>query len=543
MVGGFASLTVGLGLMVTATAVSHHHAPGAAEGLWVAAWILFLPGPVCVVALLARFLQVRPRIRPRSTETALQVQGSEAQVVALCQKALAMQRFKGISVENDGMIVARLRTTGQRRRSQIEVRVEPTESGVLVHARCEARPESAASLFRHPSELVVAKFASGLSALTVVCRIQRGAQGDPQLFDASSQRISEPGSAHGLPEDRGVNGLAVAALVLGILWIFWVGSILAAIFGHIGLGQIRRRGQSGRGMALAGVLLGWAGIAVLVSAVVLATVTGLNAEDRKPPAQILRDAISASEKASSVHLSGWSGGSSSSLANVDLVLSKGASGGSIIESEGTFGLVVANGYVYLKADASFWQQTTGDPSAAQTLGGRWIKGSEKSSDFSGFSKLTQVFGQIKVRGKLFKESDVQLDGMSVIPLTDSRGDDDLRGRHRAASHRANCPQRTIARRPRAGESRRVRHRTGTVGPHWRDRHDLLAVGLIAGDARARRRPVAIAWRDSRRSRPPMTAGRRREPKGPPGRTLGGLAATSRHRGPGSRSDRRRSSWC
>jgi hypothetical protein len=421
VVGGFASLTVGLGLMVTATAVSHHHAPGAAEGLWVAAWILFLPGPVCVVALLARFLQVRPRIRPRSTETALQVQGSEAQVVALCQKALAMQRFKGISVENDGMIVARLRTTGQRRRSQIEVRVEPTESGVLVHARCEARPESAASLFRHPSELVVAKFASGLSALTVVCRIQRGAQGDPQLFDASSQRISEPGSAHGLPEDRGVNGLAVAALVLGILWIFWVGSILAAIFGHIGLGQIRRRGQSGRGMALAGVLLGWAGIAVLVSAVVLATVTGLNAEDRKPPAQILRDAISASEKASSVHLSGWSGGSSSSLANVDLVLSKGASGGSIIESEGTFGLVVANGYVYLKADASFWQQTTGDPSAAQTLGGRWIKGSEKSSDFSGFSKLTQVFGQIKVRGKLFKESDVQLDGMSVIPLTDSAG--------------------------------------------------------------------------------------------------------------------------
>ena len=224
-----------------------------------------------------------------------------------------------------------------------------------------------------------------------------------------------------MPEDRGVNGLAVAALVLGILWIFWVGSILAAIFGHIGLGQIRRRGQSGRGMALAGVLLGWAGIAVLVSAVVLATVTGLNAEDRKPPAQILRDAISASEKASSVHLSGWSGGSSSSLANVDLVLSKGASGGSIIESEGTFGLVVANGYVYLKADASFWQQTTGDPSAAQTLGGRWIKGSEKSSDFSGFSKLTQVFGQIKVRGKLFKESDVQLDGMSVIPLTDSAG--------------------------------------------------------------------------------------------------------------------------
>jgi hypothetical protein len=418
VIGGLASLTVGIGLM--ATAVSRHRAPGVAEGLWVVAWILFLPGPVCAVALLARFLQVRPRIRALTTETALRVQGSQAQVVALCQKALAMERFKGISVDSDGTIVAWLRTTGQRRRSQIEVRMKPTESGVLVHARCEARPESAASLFRHPSQLVVAKFASGLSALTDVRREQQGAQGEPPPFDASSQRASEPWSAHSLPEDRGVNGLAVAALVLGILWIFWIGSILAAIFGHVGLGQIRRRGQSGRGMALAGVVLGWAGIALLVSVVVLATVTGFNAEDRKPPAQILRDAVAASENASSVHLSGWSG-SSSSLVDADLVLSKGASGGSLTESEGAIGLVVANGYVYLKADASFWQQATGDSSAAQALGGRWIKGSETNSDFSGFSKLTHVFGQIKVQGKLYKEPDVTLDGMSVIPLTDSRG--------------------------------------------------------------------------------------------------------------------------
>jgi len=420
VIGGFASLTVGIGLMATATAVSHHRAPGVAEGLWVVAWVLFLPGPVCAVALLARFLQVRPRICPRTTETALQVQGSQAQVVELCQKALATRRFKGISVDHDGMIMAKLRTTGQRRRSLIEVRVEPTESGVLVHARCEARPESAASLFRHPSDLVVAKFASGLSGLTDVRREQQGAQAELPLFEASPQGIGGPWSAHNLPEDRGVNGWAVAALVLGILWIFWIGSILAAIFGHIGLGQIRRRGQSGRGMAIAGVVLGWAGIALLVSVIVLATITGVNAEDRKPPAQILRDAVAASENASSVHLSGWSG-SSSSLVDADLVLSKSVSGGSITESEGAIGLVVANGYVYLKADASFWQQTTGDSSVAQTLDGRWIKGSETDSAFSDFSKLTRVFAQIKVQGQLYKEADVTLDGMSVIPLNDSRG--------------------------------------------------------------------------------------------------------------------------
>jgi len=35
----------------------------------------------------------------------------------------------------------------------------------------------------------------------------------------------------------GTNGLAIAALVLGILWLYWVGSILAVIFGHIALSR------------------------------------------------------------------------------------------------------------------------------------------------------------------------------------------------------------------------------------------------------------------------------------------------------------------
>src|SRR5947199_1356359 len=30
------------------------------------------------------------------------------------------------------------------------------------------------------------------------------------------------------------NGMAVASLVLGIVWLFWVGSILAVVFGYVG---------------------------------------------------------------------------------------------------------------------------------------------------------------------------------------------------------------------------------------------------------------------------------------------------------------------
>ncbi|MDQ1602221.1 MAG: hypothetical protein QOE01_66 [Actinomycetota bacterium] len=63
------------------------------------------------------------------------------------------------------------------------------------------------------------------------------------------------------PQPQPTNGLAVASLVLGILWLFWLGSLLAVIFGHIALSQIRRRGEGGRGMAIAGLVLGYIGVA------------------------------------------------------------------------------------------------------------------------------------------------------------------------------------------------------------------------------------------------------------------------------------------
>jgi hypothetical protein len=62
------------------------------------------------------------------------------------------------------------------------------------------------------------------------------------------------------------NGLAVAGMVLGIVWVYWIGSILAVIFGHVALSQIKKNpGQySGRGMAIAAVVLGWIGVAILI---------------------------------------------------------------------------------------------------------------------------------------------------------------------------------------------------------------------------------------------------------------------------------------
>ncbi|MDT0309065.1 DUF4190 domain-containing protein [Streptomyces sp. DSM 44917] len=70
------------------------------------------------------------------------------------------------------------------------------------------------------------------------------------------------------PPPRRVNGMAVAALVLGIVWVYWIGSILALIFGYIARRQIRERYESGDGMAVAGIVLGWVGVGVLALVVV-----------------------------------------------------------------------------------------------------------------------------------------------------------------------------------------------------------------------------------------------------------------------------------
>ena len=60
------------------------------------------------------------------------------------------------------------------------------------------------------------------------------------------------------------NGMAIASLVLGILWIYGLGAILALVFGYMAKKQIRERGEGGCGLATAGIVLGWIGIVGLV---------------------------------------------------------------------------------------------------------------------------------------------------------------------------------------------------------------------------------------------------------------------------------------
>ena len=62
------------------------------------------------------------------------------------------------------------------------------------------------------------------------------------------------------------NGFAIASLVAAILWMWWLGAIAAVIAGHVALGQINRSGgaQRGRGLAIAGLALGYLELAALM---------------------------------------------------------------------------------------------------------------------------------------------------------------------------------------------------------------------------------------------------------------------------------------
>ncbi len=84
---------------------------------------------------------------------------------------------------------------------------------------------------------------------------------------------------------RKTSGMAIASLVLGILWVYWLGSILALVFGYLAKREIRDSNEpiEGNGLATAGIVLGWVGVGtltVMIGLIALALV--FDKEEKKP---------------------------------------------------------------------------------------------------------------------------------------------------------------------------------------------------------------------------------------------------------------------
>jgi hypothetical protein len=64
------------------------------------------------------------------------------------------------------------------------------------------------------------------------------------------------------------DGLAVASLILSLVWLGGLGALLAVIFGHMSIQEAKRANRIPSGLAVAGMIIGLIGLAALVIIVI-----------------------------------------------------------------------------------------------------------------------------------------------------------------------------------------------------------------------------------------------------------------------------------
>jgi hypothetical protein len=99
------------------------------------------------------------------------------------------------------------------------------------------------------------------------------AYGQPQPGVSATQ---PPWSAAGQPGllQSGTDGFATAALVLGLLGFIGICAILGVVFGLVALNRIGTSGRGGRGMAIAGTVIGGVWLAITIIVVLAVSVAG-----------------------------------------------------------------------------------------------------------------------------------------------------------------------------------------------------------------------------------------------------------------------------
>jgi hypothetical protein len=116
-----------------------------------------------------------------------------------------------------------------------------------------------------------ARLESALSARTY-------ADLDQVVTDLPAARPAVPGPAGTVTSPARTNGLAVASLACGLAQFAFgpLATIPAIVLGHMARSQIRRTGEQGAGLALAGLVLGWGAVilGIVLIAVALAIAAG-----------------------------------------------------------------------------------------------------------------------------------------------------------------------------------------------------------------------------------------------------------------------------
>jgi hypothetical protein len=147
-----------------------------------------------------------------------------------------------------------------------------------------------------------------------------------------------------------------------------------------------------------------------------------NSEANKSAEQIFSDAKSATESASSVHISGRVTSGSDEV-GLNFVDSSVRGGGTLSINGASFQLILSGKSVYLKgSEATMSKLAGGDKAAGQLLGGRWLQTTTQNKDFGSLARLfdlPKLIAGIQPQGVLKKGSISTVDGQSVVALTDT----------------------------------------------------------------------------------------------------------------------------
>jgi len=97
-----------------------------------------------------------------------------------------------------------------------------------------------------------------------------GSKWAPAIAPAPAPAAYPPAYGYAYGPQR-TNSMSIVSLVSGILaWLLcpFLGAALAVIFGHVARSQIKQSGEGGGGMAMAGLVLGYANLGVTALAIV-----------------------------------------------------------------------------------------------------------------------------------------------------------------------------------------------------------------------------------------------------------------------------------
>jgi hypothetical protein len=141
----------------------------------------------------------------------------------------------------------------------------------------------------------------------------------------------------------------------------------------------------------------------------------------KTPAEILAATKEATDKATSVHVSGSIVSEKSPISlDMNLLANKGGRG-QISENGLAFEMIQVGGTVYIKGSAAFYKRIGGS-AAAQLLQGKWLKAPSSDADFASLSQLTdlrQLVDQtLASHGTLTTSGTTTVDGQKVVGVTD-----------------------------------------------------------------------------------------------------------------------------